>query len=256
MLSKNQIKLITSLQKKKYRDTHQLFIAEGDKLVIDLLNSGIIADYLIYTNDWKNKHLIARFKNINNRIESENSQLKKISNLSTPSQVLAVFKMPQISLDKNIIQNSLSIVLDDIQDPGNLGTIIRIADWFGIKHIFCSPNTVDLYNPKVIQATMGAIARIKLFYVPLEGLILEYQNPDFPIYGTFLDGEVIYNTSLKNKGFVIMGNEGKGISDSIKNLVSHKLFIPSYPSNQETSESLNVSVATSIICSEFRRLEF
>lgn len=256
MLSKNQIKLITSLQKKKYRDTHQLFIAEGDKLVIDLLNSGIIADYLIYTNDWKNKHLIARFKNINNRIESENSQLKKISNLSTPSQVLAVFKMPQISLDKNIIQNSLSIVLDDIQDPGNLGTIIRIADWFGIKHIFCSPNTVDLYNPKVIQATMGAIARIKLFYVPLEGLILEYQNPDFPIYGTFLDGEVIYNTSLKNKGFVIMGNEGKGICDSIKNLVSHKLFIPSYPSNQETSESLNVSVATSIICSEFRRLEF
>jgi TrmH family RNA methyltransferase len=233
-----------------------LFIAEGDKLVIDLLNSGIIADYLIYTNDWKNKHLIARFKNINNRIESENSQLKKISNLSTPSQVLAVFKMPQISLDKNIIQNSLSIVLDDIQDPGNLGTIIRIADWFGIKHIFCSPNTVDLYNPKVIQATMGAIARIKLFYVPLESLILEYQNHDFPIYGTFLDGEVIYNTSLKNKGFVIMGNEGKGISDSIKNLVSHKLFIPSYPSNQETSESLNVSVATSIICSEFRRLEF
>ncbi|WP_421920362.1 TrmH family RNA methyltransferase [Marinifilum sp.] len=256
MLSKNQIKLITSLQRKKFRDTHQLFIAEGDKLVMDLLGSGIKAAYLIYSKDWQNQYTIDDRNSIESRIETEISQIKKISNLKTPSQVVGVFKIPKLDLNKKEIANSLSIVLDDIQDPGNLGTIIRIADWFGISHIFCSPNTVDLYNPKVIQASMGAIARIKLSYIPLDSLLSEYQNPDFPIYGTFLEGETIYNSKLSDKGFIVMGNEGKGISDVLKEMVSHKLFIPNFPENQETSESLNVSVAAAIICSEFRRLEF
>lgn len=256
MLSKNQIKLISSLQKKKYRDQHQLFIAEGDKLVTDLLQSGTKAAYLIYSSDWKNKYTTAHLNTIESRIETDNSQLKKVSALKNPASVLGVFKIPKFEIDPKLVSTSLSIVLDDIQDPGNLGTIIRIADWFGIKHIFCSPNTVDLYNPKVIQATMGAISRIKLIYTPLEILINEYKNDNFPIYGTFLEGETIYKSNLKTKGFIIMGNEGKGISENIKKHVSNKLFIPNFPIGESTSESLNVSVACSIICSEFRRGEF
>jgi TrmH family RNA methyltransferase len=256
VLSKNQIKLISSLQKKKYRDSHQLFVAEGDKLVMDLLSSGLKAAYLIFTAGWQNQYTIEAYSNIENKIESDINQIKKISNLKTPSQVVGVFRMPKIDIDQKEVANSLSIVLDDVQDPGNLGTIIRIADWFGIKHIFCSPNTADLYNPKVIQATMGAIARIKLSYTPLKQLLTNYKNSDFPFYGTFLEGETIYNTKLSNKGFIIMGNEGKGISNEIKEMVSHKLFIPNFPADQETSESLNVSVATAIICSEFRRTKF
>nr|WP_249414464.1 RNA methyltransferase [Marinifilum caeruleilacunae] len=255
-MSKNQIKLISSLQKKKFRDTHQLFVAEGDKLVMDLLSSGVKAAFLIYTKEWQNQFTLGDQYEIENKIESELSQIKKISSLKTPSQVVGVFRIPEHEIDKQEIENSLSIVLDDVQDPGNLGTIIRIADWFGIKHIFCSQNTVDLYNPKVIQASMGAIARIKLSYTSLDALFSEYQKPGFPVYGTFLEGETIYNSKLSNKGFIVMGNEGKGISDSIKEMVSHKLFIPNFPADQDTSESLNVSVATAIICSEFRRLEF
>lgn len=256
MLSKNQIKLITSLQKKKFRDQHQLFVAEGDKLVLDLLKAKLTATYLIHTPNWKHTSLSETFSNIESRIETDENQIKKISNLKTPSQVLAVFHIPNFAIEQNQIKKSLSILLDDIQDPGNLGTIIRIADWFGIKNIFCSPNTVDLYNPKVIQATMGAIARVNLIYTPLKSLIQEYTNPDFPVYGTFLEGDVIYQSKLSNKGFIVMGNEGKGVSEEIKQLVSKKLFIPNFPIGQETSESLNVSVATSIICSEFRRTEF
>lgn len=256
MLSKNQIKLITSLQKKKYRDQHRLFIAEGNKLVLDLIQAKAMAEFLIHTTDWELENSIKNNKNVVMQIETDASQMKKISSLSTPSSVLGVFRMPILEENEGKVSTELSLLLDDIQDPGNLGTIIRIADWFGIEQIFCSPNTVDLYNPKVIQATMGAITRINVIYTPLKELICKYQNDDFRVYGTFLEGEIIYNCDLKNKGFIIMGNEGKGISKEIQNLVSNKLFIPNYPLNRAGSESLNVSVATSIICSEFRRQKF
>ncbi|MBN2596613.1 RNA methyltransferase [Labilibaculum sp.] len=256
MLSKNQIKLITSLQQKKYRDQHQLFVAEGNKLVSDLIEAKTEVEFLIYTKEWKECNSVSNKAKINNRIETDVVQIKKISSLKTPSSVIAVFKIPSRAINETIIQNSLSLVLDDVQDPGNLGTIIRVADWFGIKHLFCSPNTVDLYNPKVIQATMGAISSVTVIYTPLEELILKYKTPDFPIYGTFLEGEIIYNCQLQKKGFIIMGNEGKGVSETIQKLVSNKLYIPDFPSGQAVSESLNVSVATSIICSEFRRQEF
>ena len=223
---------------------------------MDLLCSGLEATYLIFTKDWQNRHMLKHYSNIENKIESEINQIRKTGNFKTPSQVLGVFKIPEIKLNRKEIENSLSIVLDDVQDPGNLGTIIRIADWFGIKHIFCSPNSVDLYNPKVIQSTMGAIARVKVIYVPLNQLLSDYQKSNFPFYGTFLKGESIYTSELSPKGFIIMGNEGKGISDEIKEMVSHKLFIPNFPISRHTSESLNVSVATAIICSEFRRVEF
>ncbi len=256
MLSKNQIKLITSLQQKKYRDQHQLFVAEGNKLVSDLIKAKTEVEFLIYTSEWKEGYSLSSKTKINNRIETDANQLKKISSLKTPATVIGVFKIQSQTTSETSIQNSLSLVLDDVQDPGNLGTIIRIADWFGIKHIFCSRNTVDLYNSKVIQATMGAISSVNVVYTDLEDLILKYKKPSFPIYGTFLEGEIIYKTQLQKQGFIIMGNEGKGVSKNIQKLVTHKLYIPDFPNGEAVSESLNVSVATSIICSEFRRLEF
>ena len=231
MLSKNQIKLITSLQKKKFRDQHKLFMAEGDKLVMDLLHANTTAAFLIYTSDWKNSETTKHLTQIETRIETEFNLIKKISSLKTPASVVGVFRIPKNEIKEDSVRQSLSLVLDDVQDPGNMGTIIRIADWFGIEHIFCSPNTVDLYNPKVIQATMGAISRVKVSYTPLQELITKYQQEDFPVYGTFLEGEIIYKSKLQNKGFIIMGNEGKGISDEIKDLISHKLFIPNFPTD-------------------------
>ncbi len=250
MLSKNQIKLIASLQKKKFRDQHQLFVAEGEKLVTDLFHAGMQATFLIHTPEWNCE--CSHF-NFDTEIIDSIAQIKKISSLKTPSQVVAVFKIKPPVIPDSTIKNSLSLLLDDIQDPGNLGTIIRIADWFGIKQIFCSPNTVDVYNPKVIQATMGAIARVNVVYTPLLPLIKTYHHADFPIYGTFLNGENIYQSQLQNKGFIVMGNEGKGVSDAISQTVSHRLFIPNYPPDKATSESLNVAVATAVICAEFRR---
>jgi len=252
VLSKNQIKLISSLQKKKFRDQHQLFVAEGYKLITDLLESNLEPKYIIHTKQATLSDLPAY--NINTElIECDASDLKKVSSLKTPSDIIGVFKIPNSDFDKNDIKHSLSILLDDVQDPGNLGTIIRIADWFGINHIFCSRNTVDLYNPKVIQATMGALARVKVIYTDLPQLVDEFGSQDFPVYGTFLEGETIYKSELSTQGFIIMGNEGKGISPALKPLVNKKLFIPNFPSDQATSESLNVSVACSIVCSEFRR---
>ncbi len=250
MLSKNQIKLIVSLQKKKFRDKHQLFVAEGEKLVTDLLDAGMHAAFLIHTPEWRSA---ISNNNVDLEITDSPAQIKKISCLKTPPQVIAVFKIPNTRISPETVKNSLSLLLDDVQDPGNLGTIIRIADWFGISQIFCSPNTVDVYNPKVIQATMGAIARVNIIYTPLLPLIEEYQHSDFPVYGTFLDGENIYQSQLQNKGFIVMGNEGKGVSDAIARQVSHRLFIPNYPAGQATSESLNVAVAAAVVCSEFRR---
>lgn len=252
MLSKNQIKLISSLQKKKFRDQYQLFVAEGYKLISDLLNSKLESKYIIHTKQSNTDDLLKH----NNQLEliaCDASDLKKISSLKTPSDLIGVFKIPSSEINTSDIRHSLSILLDDVQDPGNLGTIIRIADWFGINHIFCSKNTVDLYNPKVIQATMGALARVKIIYTDLPQLVAEFVSPNFPVYGTFLEGETLYKSNLSTQGFIIMGNEGKGISSELKSLVNKKLFIPNFPTDQATSESLNVSVACSIVCSEFRR---
>ena len=153
-------------------------------------------------------------------------------------------------MDTKVIAQSLCLALDDVQDPGNLGTIIRVADWFGIEHIFCSQGTVDVYNPKTIQATMGALARVKLHYCHLPSLIASL---DVPVYGTFLDGTDMYQENLTNHGLIVMGNEGNGIGDEVGKLVNKRLYIPNYPPQRETSESLNVAMATGIICAEFRR---
>lgn len=253
MLSKNKTKFINSIKKKKYRELSRCFFVEGEKLVDELLHSNIQITEVLSTSDWldKNKHNLPSDIEIS---EITDADLKKISSLTTPNKVFAIAKQPKFSFNKDEIQNELSLILDNINDPGNLGTIIRIADWFGIKNIFCSIESVDVYNPKVVQASMGALYRVKVHYVDLESFLLEFsQLENFRIFGTFLEGENIYNEKLDKNGFIIMGSESHGISEYLKPHINKKLFIPNYPGNVKTSESLNISVATAIICSEFRR---
>ena len=236
MLTKNQIKLVRSLEQKKNRKREGLFVAEGPKVVEDLLRGGY-RPYAIYsTQPRPDAQLIT------------DEELHKISFLQHPQEVLAIFEMPPSSLPTH--QSSLSIALDGIQDPGNLGTIIRIADWFGISTIYCSEDTADVYNPKVVQATMGSLAHINIFYTDLVELI---GKANCPVYGTLLDGEDIYQQKLTQEGIIVMGNEGNGISEKIRPLITHRLLIPNFNKNKETAESLNVAVATAITCSEFRR---
>ena len=184
-------------------------------------------------------------------IEVTEEELKKVSFLQHPQQVLAVFKQAT-SGDYSINTNELNLALDGVQDPGNLGTIIRIADWFGITHIYCSQDTADVYNPKVVQATMGSIARVKVEYGDLLSLV-ESLPDNVPVYGTLLDGDNIYQQTLENRGLIVMGNEGKGISPALAKKVNHKLLIPNFPEGRATADSLNVAIATAITCSEFRR---
>ena len=186
-------------------------------------------------------------------IYDEMEDVRRISQLQHPQGVVGVFEIPARPRDgAGIDPSELTLVLDGVQDPGNLGTIIRIADWFGIEHIFCSPDTADLYNPKTVQATMGAMARVCVHYLSLTDL-LRAADTDTPVYGTFLDGNDMYGTELSSNGLIVMGNEGKGISRDIASLINRKLYIPNYPLERNTSESLNVAVATAIVCAEFRR---
>jgi TrmH family RNA methyltransferase len=240
MVTKNQIKIIVSLQQKKFRNQHNLFIAEGEKTIRELLNSDFELEQIFCTS------LI--FKEIDNIVLISESELKKISALSTPNNCLAVFKIP---IPKKIQEKGLILALDDIRDPGNLGTIIRLCDWFGISQLICSTETVDFYNPKVVQASMGSITRVNVNYINLEQFI---SKTTLPVFGTFMDGENIYKTNLAQNGIIIMGNEANGISSAIEKLVTHKLAIPRFGDLQKT-ESLNVATATALILSEFRRNE-
>lgn len=247
MLSKNKIKYIRSLELKKNRKEEQVFVAEGHKLVGDLLGH-FPCRLLVATRTWLDRNPNVRAEEI---IEVTPDELTRASLQKTPQEVLAVFDQPVYEMDASVVSKELCLALDDVQDPGNLGTIIRLADWFGIEHIFCSQGTVDVYNPKTIQATMGALARVKLHYCHLPSLIASLG--DTPVYGTFLDGENMYAKELSSHGLIVMGNEGNGISDEVGKLVNERLYIPNYPPQRETSESLNVAIATSVICAEFRR---
>ena len=247
MLSKNKIKYIHSLELKKNRKEEQTFVAEGHKLVGDLLGH-FPCRLLVATRAWLDRNPDVEAMEI---IEVNQEELTRASLLKTPQEVLAVFEQPEYSIQLEVVERSLCLALDDVQDPGNLGTIIRLADWFGIEHIFCSLGTVDVYNPKTVQATMGALARVKLHYVDLPSIIASM--PSVPIYGTFLDGNNIYAETLSANGLIIMGNEGKGVSPEVAKLVNKRLYVPNYPSERVTSESLNVAVATAVVCAEFRR---
>ena len=249
MLSKALQKRISSLENKKHRKESGLFVAEGGKTVLDLLTAGLKADKLIATTEWLQQHVISADAEV---IEVSNEEMKRISFQQAPQGMMGIFHQPQYTMDPTVPERELCLALDNVQDPGNLGTIIRIADWFGIENIYCSIGTADIYNPKTIQATMGAVGRVKVHYIDLPAFIASLKEKT-AIYGTFLDGDDIYKKELTTAGLIIMGNEGNGISKECSKHVTEKLFIPNYPTGRETSESLNVSVATAIICSEFRR---
>jgi TrmH family RNA methyltransferase len=249
MLSKATLKLIRSLELKKYRKESGLFVAEGGKTVNDLLSCGFSAEIIIATKEWRADNVLKWDAEV---IEVSDDEMKKASFLRTPQGILAVFRQPHYTIDKEAPSKRLCLALDDVQDPGNLGTIIRIADWFGIEEIFCSGGCADAYGPKTVQATMGAIGRVKVFYTDLPEFLSSIKGKA-PIYGTFLDGQDMYSKELCGNGIIVMGNEGNGIGKECSRHVDQRIFIPNYPSDRSTSESLNVSMATAIICSEFRR---
>lgn len=240
MLSKNQIKLITALQQKKYRKQHKLFFAEGIKVVEELLASSLKLVHLFAEPGYFNHQPQDKYTEVND------ADLKKISALTTPQHCLALFEIPE---EVVLPQTGLIVALDDVRDPGNLGTIIRLCDWFGIATLVCSDQCVDVYNPKVVQATMGSITRVNVVYAPLEDYLRE---TSLPVYGTFMDGKNIYSESLPAEGIIVLGNEANGISASVEVLCNERIAIPRFGNLQQT-ESLNVATAGAIILSEFRR---
>jgi TrmH family RNA methyltransferase len=254
MLSRNQISFVNSLKQKKFREEHQLFIAEGAKIVPELFASEIQIKQLYATEGFLKS---AQIPSGIECIEVKSNELERISSLTTPNEVLAVCSIPQRKVDSSVYKGKLSLVLDDVKDPGNMGTIIRIADWFGIENIVCSPNSVDVYNPKVVQATMGSIARINIFYSPVSEFIDgQKQNNSLRVFGALLEGENIYSKTLPSEGLIVIGNESRGISAEVQQVLTDKISIPSfshYKQNSGEAESLNAAIATAIICSEFRR---
>ena len=249
MLSKTKIKQVRALSLKKFRDETNTFVAEGNKLVADMLPK-FECELLIAKPSW-----MATQGDIpaNELLVASDEDISKVSSLKSPQDVLAVFRRPAWLIDDTDPKEQLVLALDGIQDPGNLGTIIRLADWFGIEHIVCSPDTADAFGPKVVQATMGALARVKVHYTNLCDYLREQAGQQIPIYGTFLDGEDLYAKELSEAGIIIMGNEGNGIRKETEQLVTERLYIPNYPKERETSESLNVAIATAVVCAEFRR---
>ena len=248
MISKARIKWIKSLEMRKYRLQYKAFVAEGPKLVGELLPYSAPL-CLVATQDWLKRNE-RQAESAGEVYEVSQEELERTSLLRTPQSVLAVMPIPERRLDLTALRGKLSIALDSVQDPGNLGTILRIADWFGIRHVLCSEGTADVYNPKCVQSCMGALARVEVYYCPLPEVLREVR---MPVFGTFLDGKDIYAEELPAEGIIVMGNEGNGISTEAARLVSRRLYIPNFPKGSLTTESLNVAVATGIVCAEFRR---
>jgi TrmH family RNA methyltransferase len=248
MISKSQISLINSLQHKKFRREHSLFVAEGYKTIAEFAASNYQIQAVYYTPD-----VDAKLHNLSKKIKFHDitsAELQKISSLTTAQQVLAVITIPQWpALDNAKLKQKFTLVLDGVQDPGNLGTIIRTADWFGMTNIICSEDTVDAYNPKVVQATMGSLSRINIYYADLPVLLPALQLPKF---GAMLDGENIYTADFGSEGLVLMGNEGNGLRPEVQQLISKRITIP----RVGEAESLNVAIATALFCSEISRKSF
>ena len=247
MISKATIKKIHALDMRKFRRNERLFVAEGPKLV-DELCATMKPVYIAALTEWISEN--ARIVSGTEYDIVTPDELQRASLQKNPQQVIALFPIPEHRFCTEQLKNELGLMLDGVQDPGNLGTIARIADWFGIRNILCSAETADIYNPKAVQATMGALARVKFHYTDLLQLLSQY---DGPVYGTFLDGENIYGQELSENGIIVMGNEGKGISQGVGEMINRRLYIPNYPIGTQTTESLNVAIATSIVCAEFRR---
>lgn len=247
-ISKNKVSILSSLSSKKMRSKHGLFMAEGSKCALDMLGA-YQPECLVATHDWLNKNICPPDIPRKNVFSADKETMHKISSLSTPSEMLIVFRLPYEMEFGSLDPNKLYLMLDGIQDPGNLGTIIRTADWFGFTEVICSKNTVDVFNPKVIQATMGSLRRIKVYYNDLEEILRK--NKIGHIYGLLLEGENIFMKKLNESGVIIMGNEGNGLSKGIRSLVTDPLLIP--PVNPvDHPDSLNVSVATAITLALFK----
>lgn len=255
MVLKHKLKELTSLHKKKGRNESGLFMAEGDKMVKEILSEKFFVVKELYAEvSWLSKIDKNNLERVGKIFEASEKELRQIGTFKTSNRALAIVEIPYYTIDYEKIANSLSLGLDNIQDPGNLGTIIRTAEWFGIEDIFCTKDSVDVFNPKVIQSTMGALARVRVHYVDMVKFIkdLKKENSTFKTYGTFINGKNIYNEKLSDVGLVIFGNESKGISLEVKDVVGSKLFIPDYPVGNKCS-SLNVASSVAIACSEFRR---
>ncbi|MEA2041522.1 MAG: TrmH family RNA methyltransferase [Bacteroidota bacterium] len=250
MLSKNKIKLINSLKIKKYREKHGFFVSEGLKSNEEFLKAGFVPVIAVITDE-ANK--FPAFSPKTEIIKVSSTKMKKVSNFKTPSDLLVVYKMQKVSYSQDDISNNVCLFCDDIQDPGNFGTILRTAAWFGIRHVFCSHQTVDVYNHKVIQASMGATASISVHYVDASEFLTEQIKNSIPVAGACLDGENIYQTKLPKNALIVAGNEGKGISPNVSKFLTQRLHIPHFSDKASKPESLNVSIATAIICSEFKR---
>ena len=254
MISANKIKFINSLKSKKNRHKSGYFVAEGDKIVGDLLRSDWEITELFAKEEWIEK---TQNEKLTKRItihDVKYEELKKISSLKTPHNVLAIVRIPVSTNTFTLFSDELHILLDNIQDPGNLGTIIRTSGWFGIHSIICSPESVDNYNPKVIQASMNAFVHTKVYYFDLKKVLKQFKQAKLPVYGTFTNGDSIYNTELSSNGAILLGNESKGISDELHPFITNRLNIPSYQKPDKSNvESLNIAAAAAIVCSEFRK---
>lgn len=253
MISKAKTKLIKSLDSKKERDEKRLFVAEGNKCISELLKT-YECEFMLATDEWMQANAKkAAFKGID-ITEVSGEELKKASLLKNPKDTIAVFRQKTYTVNRYSLLDNIVLLLDGIQDPGNLGTIVRIADWFGIEEVMCSPQSADIYNPKTVQATMGSMAGVHVSYGDLAEFIRQ-NNDTMPVYGTFLNGDNIYAERLSGNGVIIIGNEGNGISPELERLVTKRLTIPQYCTDGKNiaAESLNAATATAIVCSEFRR---
>lgn len=245
MISKSQISFIKSLHQKKIRKEHGLFIVEGLKSIQEFINSEYVVDSVYCT-----ENLMPKLDNLSRKIKPvgiTESELSRISALSTPQAILAIVQIPQ-QTDLNIkkLDGSFILALDGVQDPGNLGTIIRTADWFGLNTILCSKDTAEVYNPKVVQASMGSLSRVNIIYTDLGDV---FSKINIPVYGALLDGKSIYETDFGHQGIILLGNEGNGISEDLIEKINYPITIPRYGK----AESLNVAISASIFCSELRR---
>ena len=243
-MTRSDIQLVRSLSDKRGRSEHGLFVAEGAKLIGELRRSNLRIRRIFATE--------GLFEGPEVECVTE-KEMERLSLLKTPSNSLAIVEIPRYRLDAAHVGQRLTLALDDVQNPGNLGTIIRLADWFGIGEILCSPATADCFNPKVVQATMGAILRVRVHYVELAPLLAQAAARGVPVYGTFLEGENLYDAQLTDGGIIVMGNEGRGVRPDVAQTVTRKLFIPPFPADRRASESLNVAMVTGVVCAEFRR---
>ena len=252
MISKNSIKLITSLHHKKFRKREGLFIAEGEKVCREIIHSGWTIEAVYLTEKFRKEKYVHWVRKLNAETISE-KDFEKISALTTSPEILVVAKIPERTFEFKEVENKLSLVLDEIKDPGNLGTIIRIADWFGIETIVCSENCADVFNPKTVQASMGSLFRVRVFYEDLQSVLKTAREKNMNVYGTLLEGETIYESALTQEGIIVIGNESNGIHVSLLPFINHRISIPSFSATEYKAESLNAAMAAAIVCSEFRR---